>query len=547
MTCVLAMGAAADAAPRVLDIIPSQGPVAVIAAAHVEQADAAVRRLLGTIGHEGYAGLAAVLDTMGARAGLDLAGSAAVVVYPAARGSGPLRTVLMLPVSDADRFFAGVGAEPDGGVQRFRYAGVEYFARGAGQTHALVGDSRALVERFDAKEGRLPVHAAAAGAAGRQILEGAHVVALTSAPGVEAMVDSRTALAGPEARLNAAGDGAVSSTILGRLAHLARSESRTITIGLTILDAGARIDVASTFAADGVLARAAVATETVAASALELFPADTVVAAVSIDAAHPGLRILADELAMPGRIEGVMVEAERAAMTAIESAEALGMAVFEPPSLMFGGLSRAVVAWRAPRPEEPAAALRAWIESLHDRPIGSGRIVSAYTPSGATIAGRPADQWTISLPAASAGWLPFTFGSPPTVEGVTFLGGARGLASCSRDRELLDHCAAEIPIEESLARSPRLAASAGALPGRRLAEGFLDVGPVLKQFAPMLTRGGALAAAEERFTPIAAALTAREGSAGLAVVIPADVLRVAVAVWLGSAEDAEADASESAR
>ncbi len=537
---VVALSAPAlGALPRVMTIIPADGPLAVIAVDSLERSDGRVQALLAAANGTGYAGLGGLLDAMGVRAGIDLSGSAAVVLLPSIAENDPSGGVLLvLPVSDADAFFEGVKARDEEGVKAFDYAGTTYFARSFSPAYIILGNDRAAVAAFvpaaadttnaaDRLKAFGPIGARMVGSAdlvgtadAAQLGEMSRMLRSLASPARDAGADRST---NAEKPADPPAGTFLEGSFPGRLMQLAQSESRGVLVAASFEPGALRVECASTFVDDGVLARAAQSPDDAGAPAespLATMPAAPYLLALGIDAAHPGVRVLADELGPPGRSKKIAVQAELVLLNAVPSMEALSLVVYEPASIMFGSLARTVVAWRAPAPEEATRAFRAWVESLDQRPLGNAVVTSKYEPN------TDGDSWTITPPAGAVPMLPMLLGPTPDVQGKTLTLPGRGYLTWSRDAKLLKSVArvGEADVK-SLDRDELLARVSPMLPSPRVMEAYLDGSSVVKQFAPMLAGQHAAKELPEKLSPIGAAMTVDQGVACLTILAPADVLK----------------------
>lgn len=529
----LASGAPA-ATPRVLEVVPKEGPLAIIAVGHLERADARFRAMLEAAGIRSFAGLAPLLETMGARESIDHSGSAALVLMPGTEDAPGARPVVILPAKDAGVLFKELKAEGEGPDALFEYAGERYAARIIAPSLVAIAPSAEAIEGF--KNELPPAESAATtlelfGEPGKLLGGHADILALTSAERTLDLAASLAALAGGENPVPNEPDEAdprpvtaMETSFLGRFGRLIASESRGVMIAASFEPDGLRLEAISTFTDDGVLIRATNPPREAgepARSALNALPDAPFVLTVGIDAAHPGVRVLADELGMPARLENVGVQAERLLLESVATVESLALAVYDPASIMFGALARSVIAWRAPAPEEPARAFRAWIESLNGRPMGGATIAGTYASA------QPADLWTLALPAGTIPMLPILLGPNPEVQGTIAWSGERGRFTWSRETKLLELLGQATP--RPLDQSEHLARISALLPPARLVEAYADASPFVRHFAPMLLDSTSMRAVPERMAPIGAAVTAEGGIARLSIVVPVDVLRVA---WL---------------
>lgn len=524
VTLLFALGDAARAAtPRVLEVIPRDGPLAVVAVGNLERSDARLRELLAafTGGNAGYAGIGPLLEAMGIRTGIDLTGSAAIVLVPAeGEAQGAAIPVAVLPSRDHEAFFTTVAAEGEGAIRDFEYAGATYAARAIEPGYLIVGNNRAAVESFHPAEPASAMNFDDFGTAGALITASSDIIAYSKSHNFGMIVQWLRLVTGADAPLDAPSLGGY---FPDRLLHLLKSESRGVLLAASFDPGSLRIDLASTFVDDGVLNRAARTPDDAGVagdSPLATMPAQPYLLAMGIDAAHPGVRILADELGPPGRSTKVFVQLELAILGAIPSMEALSLVVYEPASVMFGSLARTMISWRAPAPEEATRAFREWVESLDQRPFGDKVFASKYEP------GAEMDSWSITPPAGAFPMVPMLLGPFPEVQGKLVTKPGRSYLTWSRDTALMDHAAmVGANGEPTLDRDELLARVSSMLPKPRIIEAYFDTTPIIKQIGPMMAGKHVAAELPAKLPPLGAAVTADEGVARLSIVAPTDLLQ----------------------
>lgn len=536
--CWLLCASSFAGAPRVLDVIPEEGILAVVAVDDLTVADGRLGQLLRSIRGTGYAGIRSVLETMGLHRGVDRSGSAALLLMRA--GEGPLATWLLIaPVTDSEEFYRGAGAGELEGMRSFEYAGSLYHSRSIDDRFIIIGPEQAAVEAFDGNPGRSGRHAAWAGSLGRGIMENADMVALIRAGDAASVMRYLVPLLMREGSAGAIDDAlradplAVRSdgaSFFDRLMRLVGSETRSTVMGLTFDEDAARLDIASAFAPDGVLARATapVAAGDPPASALSIMPDEPFLLAIGIDAAHHFVHVLADELSVPGRVRGNTADMERRAMSALGTMESLGLVVYTPPSVMFGSLSRLMVGWQAPAPEEAVAPFRLWIESLNGQPLGNGTISARYDASPGVEA---RDSWVVTPPNGGLPMLGVLMGPLPDVQGTTLRFADRAYLTWTRDAGLINRTARR--TGPSLSDNAAVARASSRLPSPGVIEAYLDVGPLVRQLAPMIIAAEDRDELPDEFPPISASLVVGDGSAQVSMRLPKEALHAMMLMTQG--------------
>jgi hypothetical protein len=521
------------ATPRVLEVIPKDGPLAVVAVDNLERSDARLRELLTAVNGAGYAGIGALLGAMGVREGIDLSGSAAIVFLPMeGGGEGAAMPVALLPSRDPEAFFASVSARGEGDARTFEYSGAMYAARVVKPGYLVVGNDLASVESFKPAEQGASANITEFGPVGALIAGSSDLVAYADSTNFARIMNWIWSVFGAEAPL---GSESLGGYFPDRLLQLLKSESRGVLLAASFDPGALRIDCASTFVADGVLNRAAQSPKDAGAPAespLATMPALPYLLALGIDAAHPGVRILADELGPPGRSTKVFVQLELAILGAIPSMEALSLVVYEPASVMFGSLARTMFSWRAPAPEEGARAFREWVESLDQRPQGDKVFGSKYEP------GAELDSWSITPPAGAFPMAPMLLGPFPDIQGKLGTKPGRAYLTWSRDAALMDR-AAKVGLdgEPPLDRDELLSRVSSMLPKPRIIDAYFDTTPIIKQIGPMMAGRHAAAELPAKVSPLGAAVTAEQRVARLSIVAPTDLLKAWRTLSQSAADD----------
>lgn len=530
-------------APRVLDIVP-RATAAVIAVSSLKELDGHVSELLGAMEARTLGSLSLALVAMGLRDGLDLEGSAAGLLYepvaPPKEGepvAAPPRVLLLLPVSDADKFLATLQAKADPDLWRFDYAGVGYFARRIGDAHLALSSEQDLVRNFTAMPGSLEQHKAAIGARGREVLERAPIIALGDPDALRAAFEPIIESLTTGAPMPGAGDADLlrdsRSSIPGRMLRVAMDEASSVIVGIDPGALGLRIDAAAVFPDDAIMSRICRG-DAEDPQPFRLLPKLPYLFAGAIDTAHPGVRLMLDEFGPgPGSI-GPQAEAERAIITAASDMRTATVAIYDPPSVMFGALTRMLIAWDAKSPRDAAVLFQKWLDVLAKEESGVNATKTVYTTGARTLEDLRIDEWSIEPPAGSMPMLPMLFGPVPGPQGFFAATDRFGYLQPSRQDALMTAAlkTAKQGVEASLQSDMMLSQVSDLLPRPRAIEGYIDVRPLLKQARALMGEQAPLPHdIPDELPPVGMAIVMSDGSLQAAAFIPAPLLRIGYFAW----------------
>lgn len=533
LASLLAAPSAPAAEPRVLTLIPDDPALIVFATTSLERIDSRLRDFLRAAEGPTLPPLINILDTMGLRPGVDMARSAAIVLDT----SDPAepRAVILLPVSNLEAFLDAVGALPADDDYTFDYAGVSYHLRRAGRAYVAISSHRPALDRIASDGVSLDSYSPLA----RRCLQDADAALRFRPARLDALLDAAgplllTTLPLPprtdfiqslRGQLRREDNTPLAAVFPGRLARIALDEAADCLLAATFDTTGLRLDLVITFTPQSLCAKACTV-GTGRADPFTLLPDQPFFAAVGVDAAHPGVRLLADDLSPPGRATGWLTEAERAALTSARSMDAAAIALYEPPSFLLGVASRALIAWRAPMPEEGVNAFAEWVQSLNGRPLGTASLTTTWTPI-ADNTPRRVFRWTITPPAGTLSALPMLFGPFADIQGRAAFTADRAYLTPSRDAALFDACLnmGDPAGAAPLASNERVRFAASQLPGPRLLEACFDPSTLLTQAARMIPDHDPDEDLPDRLPLIAVGVTAHAGAARITILLPTAVLR----------------------
>lgn len=554
----LTLHAASSAAPpRVLDRIPPEAD-AILAVDSVARLDQNTSQLLTAIELNAISTLSQALGAMGLRDGLDLTGSAAGVFFNHAEpADAATRFVLLLPVIDFNGFLKTLKAQPDEPVQRFEYAGATYFARDLGAGLAAFGPDRELVVSFDAAPGRLESHLRTFGIRGRELADRADLLVIADTRSLTPLLVGALGplvQGAPGAGLTAAllGEDPRTRFASGLLDRVAEQSD----VALLCVQAGPlglRLDLAVPFRPGSELAAVCQAAPA-RPSGLHALPRQDYLFLGSLNLTHPGLRNLF-LTALEPPVDAEARDAERApppallgAMNALRSVDTASIAVYTPPSLMLGALTRTALTWEAPDAGVAAGAFREFVSSMNgqempgagpaDKAAPGGRVAAQVGPVSPPMTVQPgevSEQWSIAFPPGAAPTNMMLFGLGPGPSGYLGATQTRGIITWSRDRDLFSACfdAARAPDPAHAATSDLMLSQVGALlPEDRCVEWYLNVRPALQQMLPLLGAAGQGAPPRlpDALPPVGASVSLSDGSLHAASFIPAPLIRVVVGI-----------------
>lgn len=524
------------ALPEVLDRVPVEGPSAVIALPSLERFDDNSSELLLSIEANAISSFGQTLSVLGLRDGLEMSGSAAGLVYAGAQGEGeaaPPRLLLLLPTSDQDALKRSVGASAIDGttVEEFEIAGTIYALRALDLGFILVGDDRGLVESFEPAQDARGAHAARLGARGERLASSSDLFAITSAG------EARPLLAGLLGPLLQAAPGLPVPGAIGeddpragavrQLLERVEEDGNGAMLGLTTGPLGVRVDLVTSLDPESELgALANHAPE--ARRGLEALPAQRPIFAGSMNLTHAGWRALLDRSAREAAGAEVAPDANTAALArslaaSLDGLESASVAIYPPANPFSGLLARTCIVWQGNQKSAGgvANALRLWISGLD----ATDQFASSYNVGASEVAGASVDAWSIT-PATAAPTMGMLFGGA-SLSGLLFHGEESGGMLWSNDQEL---ARAVIDVDEPLSQAQMLAQVSQLLPEDRVVEWYVDFGPALELYGPMLAMltGGAPLDVPDLLPPIGASASLSEHSVHGSMFIPSPLIKLSI-------------------
>lgn len=524
-------------------IRPEQA-VAVLSVERLATVDRRLSAFLHAAGQEDAPSLCSIITALGFEQGIDFEGSAAIALTrPDPERSIPATLVALLPVTSHESFIKGVRGEEQDERWAFVISGERYLAQHAGERHIAIAQSD---EAFAILNTTPPGETTPASKLLESVASRADVVVRGEARGLaDAWPSVLNALASATESLEArAADepdepdepdhpAALEASLLGRLARTVRDESRGLIAGLAFEPDHVRFEIASEFVADGVLAQAASRPGPGGANTMTLLPDEPFVAAIGLDAGHPCIRLILDEFTPPDRALGILAGIERTLMRPLAEADVAALCVYNPSSILFGGLARSLLVWRAPESDAPIISFREWIQRLDRFPAGlpdASAVYSAQYNEGARKEqGLAIDAWNITFPPGSAPMLPMLLGNNLVMEGRAAASSDRGGLALAPVQPLLAAALAPAkPGTRVLADAAPVVRAAGMLPGSRLLEAYIDLSPIIQQFGAMMTMMNGGERPPSSIPLVALALTAGDAGATMTIAVPAEALDAAV-------------------
>lgn len=523
------------AIPPVLDRVPVDAH-AVVALTNLQTLDANTAQLLAAAEFNAVSTVSQALGAMGLRDGLNMRGSAAGVLFPpdADDDDDEPPLLLIVPVSDYTTLINNLNARADDGVDRFEYAGRAYFSRRIDGGYALAGADRARVAAFKAEPGNTALHLEAMGPRGRDIASGSDVVVLADvkqfrsllAGALGPLTQGAPAMGLP---LNQIGGDPRAGLVSALLRGVEEDAGRGV-IGMTAGPLGLRLDMATSFAPGSAMALACAGAPR-EADAFSALPRADYLFLGSMNLTHPGLRSTLDRtLHAPDADapEGAE-ELSRGVLRAVRSVDTASIAVYAPPSLFIGALSRTIISWTAPDPSEAAAAFRSWLTALAQRPIAGGRFEPQFTPDALSIESTSVSTWALGAPPGALGPAAMLlYGPAQGPKGHIATLGNHGYLTWSPDPSLMTLALKAGRSAPAITSDVMLEQVRALLPGPRAVEWYINARPVLAQLSTL--GGGRPADLPELLPPIGTGVVMTDGSLHATMFIPAPLIKSSFAI-----------------
>jgi len=535
-TVLLCMGGAARAElPAILDRVPEDAAAALIVP-ELSRLDREGAKLTAALGLTDISSLSQAAAIMGLREGLDFDGGLAIV-WPASEVAFDIdRAVALLPCLDGDVLLRSLGVkEPGEGTRPFQYNGVAYFARKFDGGLVGVATEEAVLKTFAPDPGRSSAHERALGPRGAEIAERAPIMLM--ARGDKAGELLRTWLgAAPVTDDSGAPIEGVREWYAEAVPALERiaEHVRCVTIGAGASAAGLRLEAAFAFEAGSEFERLCSGARA-SGPLLTGLPGGRFVFAIAARLSNDAMRALlrdavteAENAADASDTTGLrwLASAVRA-MTESQEVESGAVAAYAQGTLpMTGLLGRCVSSWNLRESGDGTqSGFRDAFRAALQRADSPERR-TAYSAEAARVRGVAVDHWSIAGPDPNTPVMPALFGPLPVARGMLAVIPGRAVVMTVRDDELMGKALGAADEGESISADRSVQQLAGMLPRPSDAYVIFSVAP-LTPLLGMILRDVEL---PQEIAPIGAGLALREGAAHAGVFIPADVLKLALAV-----------------
>lgn len=542
-TVLLCMGSAARAElPAILDRVPEDAAAALIVP-ELSRLDRQGAQLTAALGLTDISSLSRAAAIMGLREGLDFDGGLAIV-WPASRDEFQIeRAVALLPSLDGDALLRSLGVkEPGEGTRPFQYNGVAYYARKFEGGLVGVATDEAVLKTFAPDPGRSSAHERALGPRGAEIAERASIMLMARGDTAGELLQAWLGETGAalDEREGAAFSAAPMEEVREGLAAASRElqrftgQVRCVAIGAGASAEGLRLEVALAFNAGSEFEQLCTGARA-SGPMLTGLPSGRFVFACAARLSNNAMRALLGD---------VVTEAENAAdasdatglrwlasavraMTESQEVESGAVAAYAQGALpMTGLLGRCVSSWNL---RESGDGTQSGIRDVFRAALqraDSPERRTAYSAEAARVRGVAVDHWSIAGPDPNTPVMPALFGPLPVARGMLAVMPGRAVVMTVRDDELMGKALGAADEGESIGADRSVQQLAGMLPRPSDAYVIFSVAPLMPLLGMML-RDVEL---PQEIAPIGAGLALREGAAHAGVFIPAEVLKLALAV-----------------
>jgi len=202
--------------------------------------------------------------------------------------------------------------------------------------------------------------------------------------------------------------------------------------------------------------------------------------------------------------------------------ESAAIAVYTPAQVMSGLLSRAILTWKGPNAQQTAQSIRSWLETQTNGAAEGGVTIQR---DAIAIDGVRGDVWS-TKPHGTARGLQMFLGAAQSMTGYLVASDTRGyFTTGGTDKQFLTSV---LKPKQPLSGNIILSQIADLLPSDRSGEVYVEPGPILALFTPMLAMvtGGKPIELPAGLPPIGGALALSDGALHMSVFVPAPVLRL---------------------
>lgn len=528
--------------PGALDKAPTDA-VLVIATPSLNQLDKQAGQLLAAMGLPQISTPSQLLQIANLRNGLNMEGSAAVVVLPGdPNGAQEPPIIVLLPVTDYGALLGNFGVKPAGAgaLDSLNMAGSDVFAKDVGGGYAALSPTEAVLAAFAGKGGNLEAYKAALGAAGAAVADKAEILAVANVAAMGPYMDAWSA--GVKEGMAAAGGPdpkqmEAASKVMDDLFKTLKRDGRTLALGIDAGATGVAFDMAAMFKEGSETAKTLTGPGA-ASSLMKRLPDQPYILAAAVDYAHPAARDLISKMTAIGDQMGGM-----GMMGGIDVTKMLGVmtgqatAIYpNPAGPMAGVLANTVTFIASKDPKAVLAQTKQMLQGLGGDKAPA-KFTATFTDNEAQVNGVAADGYALALTPGNDPvsmqlmQMMSIFYGPAGMSGYLAATDGGVYQTMSKNQALLKS-ALDAGKGGSLADDAMIKQVSERLPQGRLAEGYVGIRTILEQAMPFMQMFLPVQIdLPADLPPVAGGVAVDSGALRATGVVPAQVLKLGGTVF----------------
>lgn len=523
---------AAAGEPNALDHVSPDTDL-VVGIAHMNDFLADVDQINRVLGEKGNAELIFVTAMARGMPGVNLEGSAAIVVdFPEDPDAGEEPTAIaLIPVTDFNAF--SQKREARDGLVKLQLPDASIYARDIGHGFALLGDNADALRAFNMSDGNMKAHAKRLGGAGNRLVGGAEVSIIMNANSMRPYLDAAQEgmnEQGQNIGMMGGDQAAQGFDAFSSFLGTAMDDLQTGALGLSVTDSGMSYDMAMQFT-EGSDSAANFAKGGNTKGLTNHLPSGPYMFAMSLDTSSPAIQRFAvafEEMAanLPDEMKGQMGMGQLSLKDLSELTEGVAFVMGSTPGLMGGGLFANTTQYiKTSRPAKYRQAMLSMMEDMDGSSNQGMSIDTNVSPDAISIDGTSLTSYGMTFQmdpdAMGGGMMPM---DPSMVMGMVFgpSGGPAGyigevkngvIQTLTQGPSLTKRALAAATSGEGLGTGERISRVADALHADRAAEIYVGVDEILNAVGPMLMMFGAIPDFEpmNAMDPIALGMTFDNG------------------------------------
>lgn len=454
-------------------------------------------------------------------------------------GSDHPPMVAVIPVTDAKKFFEGIGATATGETYTADFDGNPAHLKDIGGGFVAMAPTAELLAAFDGKPGNGAAHTKRLGSAGSSLADTADMLVYADLAKLKPMIDQGVAQMNEQMEMVAMMAGPQGEQIkqtgamLESIANLLTSEGDLAIMGTSITGAGVAMDFGAQFK-EGTETYKSLQVKGDSLNSLTRLPSVPYLFAMGADVSSPTIKTAINELnKMQAQGSSFMPGAEL-----MDKLDAMSFVLGTSPALMGGGLfANSVVFMQSKDATGLLKTSKDVMEKMNNTTNNGMKLATAYKSADATIGGTQVDSWSVrmsvdpndpnamvaqqSMQAMFMIWGPT--GGPsgylaPTKNGV--------VQTLSKNTVLMEKALQIAGEGNGLGTDKVLLATASQLPKDRSAEMYVGVGEIIKTAAGFAAMMGMSMdfSVPDNLAPVGMSISTNGGAASGRIFVPIEVI-----------------------